>query len=105
MATVAEKLFVLGGLRIVETPFLTVRKQVRFPRSRKRRIQKKWRRNFKNWGDVPGPSYLLNDDTIYMHPDSAKRLRSKIDRRNRMRDRTVTAVERLAGMGLEPRLT
>lgn len=40
---------------------MTRRRQVRFPRSKRRRIQKKWRKSPKNWANEPDPNaYLMN---------------------------------------------
>ena len=41
------------GVRIVEDSSATKRMQVRFPKSKKRRIRKKWRKDPRNWRDVP----------------------------------------------------
>jgi len=43
----------LNTVKIVADPFMpeTVRRQFRFPRSKKRRIQKKWRKDARNWRD------------------------------------------------------
>lgn len=56
--------------------------QVRFPRSKRRRIRKKWCKDRRNWKRVPtGDVYQLGG-TIYMHPDVLKRLKQKIARQN-----------------------
>ena len=48
--------------------------QVRFPRSKKRRIRKKWARRRENWAWVYIPRIWRVGDTIYMDPQSYARV-------------------------------
>ncbi len=42
------------GIRLVENPYHQEYRQVRFPRSKRKRIRKKWRKDHKkNWGLRP----------------------------------------------------
>ena len=49
----------LRPLTKLTIPFIG--KQVRFPRSKKKRIQKKWRNNRKNWDRVKTPKISAHD--------------------------------------------
>ncbi len=56
------------GVPLYTQDLLVRRRQVRFPRSQRRRIQKKWRKNPKNWITEADPSvYLLHMPGV---PDS-----------------------------------
>jgi len=61
-----------GLPRIIEDHRLT--EQYRFPRSRKRRIRKKWARRSENHR-ASSKAYLLPDGTVVCHPTLAVRLR------------------------------
>jgi hypothetical protein len=41
--------------------------QFRFPRSKKKRIRKKWAKRPENWRVVPDPSYVFNVSTLDLH--------------------------------------
>lgn len=59
----------LGDLRIIEAPHMTVREQVRFPKSRSRRIRKKWSRDPRNWSERPDPTiYFVNLESAFGGP-------------------------------------
>lgn len=63
---------ILDSIRIVADKYcpLTVRRQFRFPRSKKKRIQKKWRKDPRNWRDenvaffIRTPKGTPHDDQI-----------------------------------------
>lgn len=64
----------MGMLQIVPNNYLPRidRKQVRFPRSKKRRICKKWRLKDSSWKDtIP---YVIAGHSIYIHPDNIRLL-------------------------------
>lgn len=65
----------LGGFRIVESHLLV--EQWRLPRSKKRRIRRKWAARKSNW-KPDGKIYKMGD-TIWCHPIVAARLRRQID--------------------------
>ena len=54
------------------------KEQFKFPRTKKPRIQKKWRKNPQNWRDVTG---LINYDqiknVIYCSPDMLSQLKDR----------------------------
>ena len=69
----------LTGLRVLESHHLTIREQVRFPRSKRRRIRKKWAKRPGNHASRPDPSiYKLGEGTLLMHPATAATLLSKL---------------------------
>ena len=69
----------IGGLRVVESPLLMKRKQVRFCRSKKRRILKKWAKNPKNWREVPDMETIYRTPTtLICHPALAAKLRRRL---------------------------
>lgn len=54
----------------------TIHRQVRFPRSRKKRIRRKWAKNKRNWKytKVPMDRAYIVDGVLYCHPSFAKKL-------------------------------
>lgn len=64
--------------KIIIDPNLTKTFQNRFPRSKKKRIQKKWRNNHANYVTVPDPNYYVLGDKILCHPEMATRLEKEI---------------------------
>ena len=62
----------------VISPYLTERVQIRFPRSKKKRIRKKWARDPKNFRDVPREYAYIIDEVMYMHPDTLARLQKVV---------------------------
>ena len=77
----------LPGLRIVSSHYMADRVQFRFPRSKKRRIRRKWAKRPENYKTVPWDKAWLIGGTVYMHPIMVEKLKREIDRRNR--DRAV----------------
>ena len=62
----------LAGIRVIISPSAQERKQFRFPRTKKRRIQEKWAKregNFKYW-----PMAFRLGDVVVMHPAIKARL-------------------------------
>jgi len=66
------------ALKIVESAFLVDRKQVRFPRSKKRRIRCKWAKQEKNWLAIPKRDVYKMGDMIICHPAVAMQIRKSI---------------------------
>jgi hypothetical protein len=76
----------LDGLQIVTDVAMadTVRKQIRFPRSKKKRIRKKWAKNPANWLIYSVPwehSYQLNG-CLVMHPAMLEKVNRALADRN-----------------------
>ena len=68
----------LYGLRIVTDSMMSKRIQFRFPRSKKRRMRKKWTKNQKNWKTIPLDTIYRMGDTLIMHPMMTERLKKEI---------------------------
>jgi hypothetical protein len=66
------------GLKIFPDRYMTERKQVRFPRSKKIRIRRKWAKNLKNWGEVPSTKIWRMGDCLIMHPAMIEKLQRKL---------------------------
>lgn len=64
------------GLTIIETVGATIREQIRFPRSKRRRIIKKWEKQEKNFTYTPTCFKVGN--TLLCHPAVASLLRREI---------------------------
>lgn len=63
------------GPQIFESPHLQTRTQFRFPRSRKRRIRKKWAARENNYKYIPNIYYDAARNVIYAHPSIAQKMR------------------------------
>lgn len=57
-----------GGIRLYANQHLVERRQVRFPRSKKRRIRKKWAKRASNWAVRPDPSVYMVGRDAFGHP-------------------------------------
>jgi len=70
----------LGGFNIVSSPYLssTEWKQVKFPRSKKVRIRKKWSKQRKNFASVPTATVYQMGNTLYMHPAIEAKFRKSL---------------------------
>jgi len=71
-----------GGIKIVENYNLVERQQFRFPRSKGKRISKKFSKDCKNYKTKPDPNvyHLPNQNTIVCHPITAYRIRRSLRR-------------------------
>lgn len=80
---VVERPNTLYGFKIVEIPAMEIEKRVqfRFPKSKKRRIRKKWSRRSENWKDVPQSGILMVNGTIFIHPLRMTELRAQLEQR------------------------
>ena len=66
------------GLQVTTNPHMTERIQTKFPRSKKRRIRKKWSKNQKNWTTRPVDKVYQMGNTLIMHPEIFERLRREV---------------------------
>ena len=60
------------GVRVVVSkniPIDRVRVQYRFPRSKRKRIRKKWREDMKNWKWEERHNAYMFGGTMYVHPE------------------------------------
>jgi len=68
-----------GGIKLVESEHLIERIQTKFPRTKRKRIQKKWMKQSKNYSSFPSKDILkLSSDTWVCHPLIAKEIRRNI---------------------------
>jgi hypothetical protein len=67
-----------NGMRIVVSELMADRVQFRFPRSKKKRMRKKWAKNPENWKYVPWDRAYRVGDTLHMHPQMFERLRRSV---------------------------
>jgi len=62
-------------MKIIECLTMTITKQIRFPRSKKKRIRIKWAKNSNNLRIEPDSNSLIMGDTIFCHPTVARAIR------------------------------
>lgn len=70
------------GLKIICDDSLADWKQVKFPRSKKKRICRKWAKNQKNYAYIPKNGYYQIGDMLIMHPTMLESLKREIDKQN-----------------------
>jgi hypothetical protein len=70
--------FKFDEVRICPCLYFTDRKQFRFPRSKKKRIRKKWAKDKRNWKVVPEYKAVFINGCLYAHPDVLERIRKKV---------------------------
>ena len=71
------------GVQIIEDSSMADRVQIHFPRSKKQRIRKKWRRKPENWIWKPWTTiYQVGNHTLLMHPSLAAELRRELEHRS-----------------------
>lgn len=58
-----------NGMTMLSNPEMVLRRQVRFPRSKRRRIRKKWRNNPRNWVTEPDPQVYMMNTRLCPDPD------------------------------------
>lgn len=73
---------ILGAVNIIPTPYLTERKQFRFPASKKGRIRKKWRKETRNWRTSASPKIIAMGNQLLAHPDTIELLKRKLSEKN-----------------------
>ena len=66
----------IHGMEVRTSSFLVDKVQFRFPRSKKKRMRKKWARQEKNYHFVPSNSIWTIGGSIYVHPQVLNRMRS-----------------------------
>lgn len=71
------------GYKLMPDGFMVERGQIRFPKSKSRRIRKKWSKRFCNFGDVPMQKvYILKPHrAIIGHPRLINALKKSIEKR------------------------
>lgn len=71
--------------KIITTHLMPTKKvQFRFPKSKKKRIQKKWRKNTNNWKEVFTNEIIYHPlhDSFIMSPEQAEKLKKRLDEFN-----------------------
>lgn len=66
----------LGGVSVRTSTHL--REQFRFPRTKKRRIRRKWAKRSKNWRAITNRAFQMPDGSIVCHPVFAAKLRQHL---------------------------
>ena len=67
----------LTAIRLIESEHMTEYRQVQFPKTKKKRIQEKWRKNPRYWATVPMQDAIkLPDGTLVCHPEFAAKVRA-----------------------------
>jgi len=72
----------LAGIKVFVDPHLQDRIQFRFPRSKKKRIRKKWAKQERNYKRIPSKSIYKIGDAIYVHPILYEQLKKTLEREN-----------------------
>ncbi len=77
------------GMPVITSNYIgTDRIQYRFPKSKKKRIRKKWAKNPQNWKDVPrvaSEAIINGQKTLVIHPDTLAALEKHISKQNEIR--------------------
>lgn len=75
----------LMGMRLITAPSMGETRQYRFPRSKKKRIRKKWAKRRQNYRFEPSTQLLINHEKreIYGHPTVIEKLIQAMKERDR----------------------
>ena len=68
----------LSQYKMVRSYQITDRIQVRFPRSKKKRIRKKWAKQEKNFAYFPSKNIWKMGDTLIAHPEVIEKIMKEI---------------------------
>lgn len=71
----------LAGYRLVDEPLMRKCRQIRFPRSKRRRIRRKWAKDMRNCEFRPDPCVRVWGDgkVVFGHPATMAELRRKYE--------------------------
>lgn len=67
------------GVQIITSPRLVESRQFRFPRSKKKRIRKKWMRRSANFKNFPSRTILQIGGQWVMHPEILRQIKCKLN--------------------------
>jgi len=72
---------VLGGIKVIPNPNMIKLVQSRFPRSKSKRIRKKWKKDLHNWHSKPSDEVYadMSRGVIYCHPVMFRRIKEEFD--------------------------
>jgi len=68
-----------GALQLISAPYMTTYVQYRFPRSKKKRIRKKWAKDKRNWRHEPMKVIWQMGNTVFAHPAVIDRIKKAVD--------------------------
>ena len=83
------------GMKLVSSPFLMKTEQVKFPRSKRKRMRKKWSKNKNNFENVPDDTHFYMVDLkamefypgqydskkmVFMHPNLMEKVEGLIEK-------------------------
>lgn len=68
----------INGFELIPVPSMCDRVQVRVPRSKRRRIRRKWSKRTKNWKEIPHSSIWRIGQRIYAHPVVIDRIKAEL---------------------------
>lgn len=66
------------GLEVLPSPYMTEYTQVRYPKSKRKRIQKKFRKDASNWDSLPSRKIMRMGRTLVMHPQTLLKLQEEV---------------------------
>lgn len=66
----------ISGMSVYSSVHATQKRQTMFPRSKKKRIQKKWRKDQRNWDERPA-AYMVSGKLI-AHPAYIQELQKRV---------------------------
>jgi len=69
----------LYGFKIIDSFAMRDKIQFRFPRSKKKRIRKKWAKQNKNYKFIPKQEMLIMGNQIICHPIIAQQIRDVVE--------------------------
>ncbi len=69
------------GIELRDASYMEDLKQFRFPKSKKARIRKKFRKNPLNWRYFPSPTVYRMGNVIIGHPVTLKKIRQEVENR------------------------
>ena len=68
----------VGAIPIYESLHCADRKQVHFPKSKKKRIRAKWAKRPENFASVPWPYAIRMNGVLVCHPAMAAQIRAAV---------------------------
>jgi len=69
----------IAGMEVFESELVLDYKQFRFPKSKKRRIKKKWTKREVNWRNFPGKKALIFNNKMFVHPETYKKIQEAVN--------------------------
>jgi hypothetical protein len=81
--SIIDSLVNFGGMKVIVSNYLQKSIQFRFPKSKTKRIRKKWRKRKENYKFIPMGPYIMNGNTIICSPNDAEKLKEQINAEER----------------------